>query len=983
MWVNGVLLTGGVPVKGMAMLAYLAVTGRPCSREALAGLLWGETPDAAARASLRVMLNRMPAKLRPFLTLTHHTISLNLDAVSLDVRALETAVSGSQAARQTAVTLYRGDFLDGLNVPDAPAFMEWVLLERERLRLLIIDLLHRLTANAIERQATSDGIAYARRSLIFDNWREEAHRQLMHLLALDGRRSDALAQFEICRRLLAENLGVEPTAETVALYETIKHNQLVPLDAAQTKPVAPHNLPASAASFVGREEELAQMDALLAQPDARLLTLLGSGGVGKTRLALETATRHLADARFLDGLFFVPLADLPPETAVAPLIAETIGLKLSGATTPTEQLRQHLADRRLLLVLDNFEHLLTQATLVADLLTAAPGLRLIVTSRERLNLYEEWLVEIGGLDLPPHMATDWAAFSAPQLFIQRARRVFLSFDSAAEREAILDICQLVGGLPLALELAAAWVRTVPCRDIAHAIERHLDFLTSDLRNMPERQRSLRAAFDYSWELLSESEQTMLARLSVFRGGFDGAAGYAISGGSLRRLSALVDKSLVRRQPDGRYQLHEVIRLFAQEQMGAKAWAQVQAVHAGYYAEFLAAEGSKSAGPEAEAAFRVLARELENGRFAWQWAVTRWPETEPILTRLLPHLSLFYLRRGRSLEAVNWLTEALAQMALANSGLLTAQFQHQLAKHEEALGRYAEAQARLLICLPTLENAAELTAYTADAWEMLGRTQRHLGDLDAAGTSFQRSLALHRRIDQPSNLAGVLNSLGVLTKNNGRYAEATAYYTESLDIFRRQGDQSGVAVCLINLGNIANVQGDHDRARACYLESYELAAAAENRSQMAINLLNLGSVARASGDATTAERYYRESLTLGRETGRELIVAAALDGLGQTLLLAGNLAAAREILREGLETAVSLNATNMILTLLASAGRALVQAGQPNGFRLLTLVFQQPGAAHHIREEVAAFAAISGIDLTLPPTPPLTMAEGINLAIDLL
>ncbi|MFO7684053.1 MAG: tetratricopeptide repeat protein [Chloroflexota bacterium] len=1024
---DGERLAGRLPVKGLALLAYLAVTGQTCSREALAGLLWGETPDAAARASLRVMLNRLPPALRPFLTLTHHTISLNTDRITLDVISLVTAaaLSTDPSAWKTAVSLYRGDFLEGFNVPDAPAFDEWALLERERLRLLVIELLHRLADNAHQHQATTDGIAYAQRILALDNWREETHRLLMRLLALDGRRSEALTQFETCRRLLAENLGVEPATETIALYEEIKHNRLPSFDSAQSKPAPPHNLPASAASFVGREPELAQLTALLAQPDGRLLTILGPGGAGKTRLALETATRHLTDPRFPGGIFFVPLADLPPETlalskaevpalskaevAVAPYIAETIGLKLSGATPPDEQLRQHLRDRRLLLLLDNFEHLLPEAGLIADLLAAAPGLRLIVTSRERLNLYEEWLVEIGGLDLPPETAGDWAAFSAPQLFIQRARRVYLGFDSAAERKAILHICRLVGGLPLALELAAAWVRTVPCRDIAAAIERHLDFLTSDLHNMPQRQRSLRAAFDYSWELLPEAEQTMLAQLSVFHGGFDGTAALTIAGeaetnhggrgdlmtetsassapprlnspqSGLRQLSALVDKSLVQRQANGRYQLHETIRLFAQEQIEEADGVQVRTAHARYYAAFLAAQGSKSAGPEAEAAFQKIALELENGRFAWQWALADWsqPAAEAILTQILPPLSLFYLRRGRSLEATAWLVEAI--QSIMADGPLAARLQHQLAKHEEALGRYAEAQARLLSCLPGLETAG-LTPNTADAWEILGRAQRHLGDLDAAEISFQRSLALYRLTGQPSSVAGVLNSLGVLTKNNGRYTAAAAYYTESLDIFRRQADRSGVAVCLINLGNIANVQGDYEQARACYQESYELAAAAENKSQMAINLLNLGSVARAAGDATTAEQQYQASLALGREMGHGLITAAALDGLGQTRLLAGDLTAARQTLREGLETAVSLNSEAMTLTVLASAGQALVLAGQPDGARLLALVLRQPAAAHHVKEEASAFAAKTGLYPDWDEAPLLTTAEGVTLALN--
>lgn len=1014
-WVDGRLLAQRLPLKGMALLAYLAATGRPVTREVLAGLLWGETPDAAARASLRVTLNRLPAPLRPYLHLSRDTVGLHLDRVSADVQVLATAVTGAPTDWATAVALYRGDFLEGFSLPDAPAFEEWALLERERLRLLVIELLHRLADDALAQQAYTAGIAYARRSLALDNWREEAHRLLMRLLALDGRRSDALAQFESCRRLLAENLGVEPTAETVALYEAIKHNHLTALPTSTllsagphpltSSSLPPHNLPAIAASFVGREAELAQLTDLLAQADGRLLTILGPGGVGKTRLALETATRLLAaDPHFADGVFFVPLADLPPDTsalneaeaALAAHIANALGLALNGAAPLDEQLRQHLRDRRCLLILDNFEHLLPQAGLVAGLLAAAPGLRLLVTSRQRLNLYEEWLVELDGLELPPDLPSvshsanegaglaDWQNFSAPQLFIQRARRVYLGFNSAAEREAILYICRLVGGLPLALELAAAWVRTVPCRDIAAAIERHLDFLTGDLRNMPERQRSLRAAFAYSWELLPAAEQNILARLAVFRGGFDGQAaltitGEAATGRSLRQLSALVDKSLVQRQPDGRYRLHEVIRLFAQEQMDADEWAAVRTAHARYYAALLAAQGAKSAGPEAEAALRLMALELENGRFAWQWALTGEPTAAPLLAPLLAPLSLFYLRRGRSLEAAAWLEEAMpvvepaAQASLAAQ--LAAQLAHQLAKHEEALGRYDAAQARLLACLPALE-VADLTAQAADAWEMLGRTQRHLGDLAAAEASFQHSLGLHRLTGQQSSIAGVLNSLGVLAKNDGRHTEARTYYTESLDIFRRQGDRSGVAVCLINLGNIANVQGDYGRARACYQESYDLAVAAENRSQMAINLLNLGSVARATGDVAAAGRYYRESLALGREMGRALIVAAALDGLGLTQVLAGDLGAARVTLREGLKTAVDLNSTGMILTLLASTGRALAQ---PDGAHLLAFVWQQPGAPHHVREEAAAYAANAGLELAQPATD-LDISQAVQLAL---
>ncbi len=979
----GALLPGRLPLKGVALLAYLGVTGQSWPREVLAGLLWGETLDEEARASLRVTLSRLPAALRPYLIANRQVIGLRPERVTLDVHQLEAAGAGlsDRAAWEAAVAGYRGDFLHGLSVPDAPAFEEWALLERERLRLLVIDLLQRLAEDALARQSYEEGAGYIRRSLALDNWREEAHRLLMRLLALAGKRSDALAQFEQCRRLLAENLGVEPAPETVALYETIRANALAPPVAAPSldhpAPASPaaHNLPASAASFVGRAGELAQLADLLARPDGRLLTILGPGGVGKTRLAVEAAARRLEDPLFADGLYFVPLADLPPDAAIAPAVADVLGLKLSSARPAQEQLAAYLRDRRLLLLLDNFEHLLHEAEQLAAWLAAAPGLRLLVTSRERLRLYEEWLVELDGLDSPPAGADDWTAYAAPQLFIERARRVYLGFAAAAEREPILQICRLVGGLPLALELAAAWVRTVPCHEIARAIGDNLGVLASDLRNVPERQRTLEATFAYSWALLPEAEQFVLARLAVFRGGFEAEAATEIAGAGLRQLSALVDKSLLQRQTSGRYQLHEAVRQFAQQRAGTGEWAQVRAGHARYYAGYMAVEGSKSDGPEAEAATGRLALDLENGRLAWQWGLEHCPDAEPLLRQLLPHLSLFYLRRGRSPEAMRWLAEA---RNVASAGSLAALLAHQEAKHEEVMGRFAAARELALNCLPALEAEPQLAPYAADAWEVLGRAQRNLGDATAAESSFSRSLELHRRVSPPSSVAGALNSLGVLAKNAGRYSEAAGYYHESLDIFRRQGDRMGVAVCLMNLGNIANVQGEYEQARRFYQESYELAVALENQPNVAISLLNLGSVARVTGDAAAAEQYYEQSLALGREMGRGIIVAAALDGVGQTRLLSGDEAGARAALRAGLETAAALGSAVMILTILASAGRAL--AGQPEGAPLLSLALNHENTPHYVKEEVAAFVAANDIALAGPEPAGLNVEEGVALAL---
>jgi predicted ATPase/DNA-binding SARP family transcriptional activator len=993
LWLDGELRA--LPRKGMALLAYLALAGRPVTREKLAGLLWSNIPDAAARANLRVTLNRLPARLRDFLAVDQQTIAVRLPTGSwLDVAVLERATSSDRAAWEAAVLLYRGDFLEGFFVPDSAAIEEWIVLERERWRLLVIELLQRLAERALEQSEYDSAVRYARRILSLDSWREEVHRLLMHTMARAGRRSEALAQFEQCRLLLAENLGIEPSADTVALYDAIRENRLAQGSGPQQSAPAPapHNLPAVTTSFVGRERELEQLASLLGREDGRLLTLVGPGGAGKTRLALATAVHYLTDPRFSGGVFLVPLADLPPESELGPAILAALGLPPASGTTPESQVLAYLREREILLLLDNCEHLLPQTGLLSQILAAAPGISLIVTSRERLGLYEEWVLEVEGLTVPPDRDEGWQSYSAPQLFIQRAQRTYLGFDAAAEREGILEICRLVAGLPLAIELAAAWVRTVPCRDIARSIAQNLELLSSELRNIPERQRSLHSAFDYSWALLDEQERQLLGRLAVFRGGFTLAAATDIAGAYARQLSRLVDKSMLQRQASGRYSLHELIRVLARERVPEPKWWAVQGAHAGYYLRFLAEQDNRRDGGQAPLVFQETALEIENCRSAWEWLLADAPTEDAIrlLWQSLPHLSQFYLRRGRYQEAVVALNQA-REWCLASSQLddgtpslraLEGRLEHQLAKHEEAMGRYQQAQERLQAWLPELEAPGE-NAIAADAWELLGRLQRHLGDFTAAEGSFQYALAQYRQVGRPADIASVLNSLGVLAKNHGKYDEAAGYYRESLAIFREQQDEAGVAVALINLGNIANVQGDYEQARAYYQESYELARASENRSQLGITLLNLGSVALALGDGASAERNYHESLALAREMQHGLLTAAALDGLGQTYLLRENWGAANAHLQEALQTAVGLGSQAMILTALASSGRALVMARRREGEQLVAFVANHDGTPHHVRKEVLSFAADHNLALDSGNDPPLSLAEAARVAFDAL
>src|SRR6266545_4062733 len=397
--------------------------------------------------------------------------------------------------------------------------------------------------------------------------REASHRQLMRLLAFSGQRSAALAQYATCRRVLDEELGVAPEEETTALYARIQRGADVasPSAARPSDNLAAHT---PLTPLIGREGELAQLAERLEDRNCRLLTLIGPGGIGKTRLALQIASGLRGS--FRDGVYFVPLAALNAADMLVPAIASALGFALHGLADPKAQLLAYLRTKDMLLVLDNFEQVLDGADVLSDLIQAAPGVVVLATSREPLHLRVEWLMDLDGLPVPQDVeASSVERSSAVQLFVQTARRMQADFAlSPATSPSVVRICQLVAGTPLAIELAAAWVRSQSCVEIARALEQSLEQLATTMRDVPARHRSMRAVFEHSWRLLSDAEQGVLRRLAVFRGGMEADAAEQVAGATSSLLAALVDKSLLRRNGAGRYDLHELVRQYAGEQLEA-------------------------------------------------------------------------------------------------------------------------------------------------------------------------------------------------------------------------------------------------------------------------------------------------------------------------------------------------------------------------------------------------------------------------------
>ena len=582
-----------------------------------------------------------------------------------------------------------------------------------------------------------------------------------------------------------------------------------------------YHFPAQPTPFIGRTEELSQIAALLADESCRLLTLAGPGGIGKTRLAIEAA---LAQAGcYADGVYFVGMQPLTSTEHILPAIAQALDVQFSPNFEPKQQLLERLRDRAMLLVLDNIEHVLDGIDLLSDLLTVAPRLRIVTTSRERLNLVEEWVFEVDGLDVPNDApVADARRYSAVELFERGAQRVDRGFSVANEWEHVVRICRLVDGMPLALELASAWVRALPAAEIAAELERSLDILETAARNVLPRHRNMRAVLDYSWTLLADDEQQTFARLAVFRGGFTRDAAEAVAGASRHMLAGLVDKSWLRYSSEnGRYDIHELLRQFAQERLEASAGEarQTHERHGRFYLQCLRGIWPRMAGAQFAEASAEIETELENIRGAWVWAV--YQNQFDALEGTLQSLWFFYDRGSRYQEGE--LVFGKASARLAESGADPALYGNVLARQAAmrfSLDRYADARPLLLHSIDILRPLGESEAL-AFALLVLGMTLlEEETDVAQAGRLFRESLAIYRHLNDLWGVAYVLNWLSISCilqaeapdgDMNQHLRLADEYAQEGLEIFQELNNAWGIAVLTSGISMLAYDQGDFERA----------------------------------------------------------------------------------------------------------------------------------------------------------------------------
>jgi predicted ATPase/DNA-binding CsgD family transcriptional regulator len=705
--------------------------------------------------------------------------------------------------------------------------------------------------------------------------------------------------------------------------------------------------------FVGREHELEAVGRLLANPAVRLLTLVGPGGVGKTRLALQLAAR--AEASFADGVLFVGLQDVPSPAFLLTAIVDALDIQFPEQQALEEPLFAYLRDRQLLLVLDNFEPDQEAAGVLAVLLDTTRHVQLLVTSREALNLSGEWLFPLEGLRYPPEPTSEPEQYGAIALFDSRARQVRPGFSLAEEAEAVLRICRQTEGLPLALELAASWVPTLSCREIADELQQNLDFLTSRWADVRPQHRSMRAVFQQSWTRLTAEEQAVFTRLSIFRGGFTRQAAGQVAGASLSILSTLLDRSLLRREPAGRYQIHELLRQYAAEQLARApdTEAEVRARHGRTYAHFLQERTEALRGGRQREALAEIASDIENVRLFWEWALAQ--RQAASLAMAVEPLNQFYDFRGRYLEGMRAFEQAIEALGATeespDSRRALALLHLYLGGLYLRVGRVEDAEQTLRHCQLLYREMAITPppGYMTDPALLLGIIASVRGHFDEAARlgseTLQTAQASHHLLNQ--QVATYLLARAALLQ--GQLEEARAHAQQSYALTQATGDRWFMAYCLNELGTVAFNLGEYEAARQHYTASYKIRREFEDPEGMALALSHLGAVASHKGEHAEAERLYRESLTISRDINNRGSATLALQGLARNAVASGAPDEALPLLKEALLLVCEGHFASLFLSLLVEVAGLLAGRGaNERATALLQLVMGHPASEPEAR-----------------------------------
>ncbi|MDJ0752789.1 MAG: BTAD domain-containing putative transcriptional regulator [Ardenticatenaceae bacterium] len=882
--------------KARALFCYLVAEGETHSRHALAGLLWGDVPEEKAKNSLRVSLANLRKHLSPYLTITHLTLGINPEApILVDIELLQNILHRSSTADlgelQRALDLYRGDFLTGLVIEDAPEFQEWLFTTRTYWQQRMLPLLSDMSTTLIEQRAFERAEPVLHRLLAIEPWHETAHRQLMGVMAQRGDLDGALAQYEKGARLLADTLGVEPMPETIALAEKIR----------RARDSQFGDIPAVEGFLIGREAEKTRLKEMLADPNCRLITICGMGGAGKTQLALTTAHEIYSQQRFLflDGIVFLSLASVSRMRDLPLILADHLGLTLAGREDPWQQLAGNLRDKELLLVLDNVEQLISEGLLLNNLLEAGDGIKLLLTSREPLNLPSEWRLSLEGLDYQGDELFEEEVISSPaaELFLRTATRFQPEFKLRQEEIPDLGrLCALTAGVPLALKLAASSVKVMSVREMVDQMRQGIDLLSAGSESLPPRQQSMRVIVEQTVATLSPPAHTAAVALSVFHGSFDAPAAQEIAGTNLFVLAELVDRGMLQFDGKAIYQFHELLRQFLADQRPSS----VDEAHGRYYLSWLVEVESRLVGKESRLALSELSAARANLQQAWRWAIhTRaWS----LLAQAAPVLSEFYLRKGWFASGDEQFSELIDELKRTGRGQeqLLANCYVQKANFLLNLSQLVEAQQLANLVLDLADNPM-IERAVADVKYILAHVNDVQGYAQQALDLALQALTYHQFAKTPPHhLSTIMNQVGHAYWGVQNAAQSLRWYDQAVEIALRADDPYSAVASIASAGSLRLFLGEYNRARADFLHLLRWIDEGFGVGYRAVIANRLGRVEIDSGNLSAARPFFEEALVLYERQQQVAMAALARNWLGVLARLEGDLVQAATLSEEALK-----------------------------------------------------------------------------------
>ncbi len=978
--------------KVRALCIYLATeAGQTFQRSHLAGLLWSDIPEEQALHNLRqaisllrkalhdqeqkiVYVDREQVGIQPGANLQVDVLEFNqwMQAAYRYYKNQQGVGTLNIYALKHAMDLYKNPFLDRFHLNVSPLFDEWLVLTREQYDNRAVEGLSYLVRYYEHRHENANVLQMLRKIIKITPWDEQAHYQLMRFLALDEQWSAAQSQYASLVRYLKHDLNVEPDSRTLELFQQIRQRCLP--EKLQQKPDRNNlsNLSILTNTFVGRKNELSELSEMIANPTCRLVTLLGLGGIGKTRLALELACMQVG--AFSQGVFLVQLKGATTFDEVLNRIGQSLNLRFSDQILKAQQIIDFYRGKELFFVLDNLDYLSTDVEIqsfLAEMINNCLKVMLLITSREKLNIHEEQVYQLEGLNFRTPALVDGKKkllSEALQLFEKRLQAIHRKFEIGEQDQvSISRLCHLVEGHPLAIELVAGSITGDVETRIEETIEQGIGAFISVLANSQKYQQTLTAVFEVSWQRLNANEKDLLSNLSVFKGGFDGEVLTKLFKTNAHSVKSLLDKSLLRCNFEGRYDMHEMVRQFAKNKLKESGKTEVICeIHAGYYFDLLRKWGGRFSRGEQSLSLDQIDQELINIKAAWDWMLATGRFVEMI--DYLEILYQFFNIRSRFMEGAGWFQHIidrlpdpkqhpfLSIMALNRMGSLA----YRARQNELAMNSLTSCQMLLdeltnpqemAFCLVGLGGVAlrrknyqqafqhasdseRLYQSVADssgvayATYLQGLVLNRMGDYDHAAFTLERSLALSREVDYERQIIGPLNLLGDIACIKGNFDQAESFFTEALQISRKLGDRFNQAILLNNLSSVFHARDDSQAERKCLLESLSICDEIGDQDGVALAYNNLAEMCIRQGDYQLAIEYVEKGLLIANCISEEWTVIVSLNNLGEVYLKLQDSIRANDYLSKAIRLAWQIESLDMVSRIAVNLGELTFLQGDP-------------------------------------------------------